>query len=82
MSKYAEHFDRDEYMPAEGEFRRYRKVATTQAVRIEGPFKVTTREGTLTCQDGYLAIDAHGWPYPIAREEFEAIYVPADEEAA
>lgn len=52
----------------------YRKKVTTEAVRIKGPFSVQTREGVLTCPDGYLAIDSHGWPYPIAADEFEAIY--------
>lgn len=28
------------------------------------------------CMSWYLAIDAHGWPYPIAKDEFEAIYKP------
>lgn len=53
---------------------RYRKVVPTQAKRMDGPFEVKTREGTLTCEDGYIAIDAHGWPYPIAADEFERIY--------
>lgn len=56
------------------EYSIYRKVALTKAVRIDGPFAVESREGTLVCEDGYLAIDAHGHPYPIARDEFEAIY--------
>ena len=54
----------------------YRKVALTKAARIYGPFAVESREGTLVCEDGYLAIDEHGYPYPIARDEFEAIYEP------
>jgi hypothetical protein len=56
---------------------RWRKTHLTQAMRMAGPFTVETREGTLTCPDGYLAVDAHGWPYPIAANEFEAIYEPA-----
>ena len=56
---------------------RYRKTVTTAAQRIEGPFRVRTREGELCCEDGYLAIDSEGWPYPIAKDEFEAIYEPA-----
>jgi hypothetical protein len=60
-------------VPAEN-WRTYRKVPTTGAVRVVGAFEVETREGILTCPDGYLAIDAHGWPYPIAKDEFEAIY--------
>jgi hypothetical protein len=56
----------------------YRKKVLTAAVRMPGPFTVVTREGTLACPDGYLAVDAHGWPYPIARDEFEAIYEQVD----
>ena len=52
----------------------YRKVHSTQAQRILEPFEVETTEGTLTCQDGYLAIDSRGFPYPIDKEEFETIY--------
>jgi hypothetical protein len=33
-----------------------------------------TREGTLTCENGYLAIDSEGYPYPIAEDEFLRIY--------
>lgn len=52
----------------------HRKTAKTLAVRIEGPFRVETAEGWLTCQDGYLALDAIGRPYPIEAAEFERIY--------
>jgi hypothetical protein len=58
----------------------YRKRSLTPAIRMSGPFTVETREGTLTCQDGYLAVDAHGWPYPIATDEFERIYEPSTTE--
>jgi hypothetical protein len=57
-------------------WRAYRKRRPTLATRIDGPFAVETREGTLRCEDCWLAIDAHGWPYPIADDEFEAIYEP------
>lgn len=53
----------------------YRKLAKTLAVRIEGPFRVQTAEGWLECQDGYLALDSRGYPYPICKDEFESIYV-------
>lgn len=53
----------------------YQKRALTHAARIDGPFTVVTREGELTCLDGYLALDAHGWPYPIAKEIFEQTYM-------
>lgn len=59
-----------------GTWPQYRKVALTRAVRIDGPFEVETSEGPLRCQDGYLALDARGYPYPIAADEFELIYQP------
>lgn len=58
----------------------YRKKVTTRAMRVQGPFEVETSEGTLTCSDGYLAIDARGYPYPIAADEFELIYEPVEPE--
>jgi hypothetical protein len=56
-------------------WRCFRKIRLTKAIRINGSFKVETREGTLECKDGYLALDSGGWPYPIDKEEFENIYV-------
>lgn len=56
----------------------WRKKRLTQAIRIDGPFEVETREGTLSCPDGYLAVDSMGWPYPIAKDEFENIYEEVD----
>lgn len=55
----------------------YRKVVSTHALRVEGEFSVQTSEGTLHCKDGYLCIDARGYPYPVAKEEFDLIYVLA-----
>jgi hypothetical protein len=52
----------------------WRKKVMTHATKIEGPFTVETSEGPLTCQDGYLAVDARGYPYPIAADEFVLIY--------
>ncbi len=56
------------------EFPQWRKKVITRAMRMIGKFDVETPEGTLTCCDGYLAIDSRGWPYPIDKEEFENIY--------
>jgi len=57
----------------------YQKKALTPAIRIEEPFTVMTDEGPLTREDGgYLAVDARGYPYPIAAEEFEIIYEKVD----
>jgi hypothetical protein len=58
------------------EFLKYRNHAVTKAARIDGPFRVETPGGPLVCQDGYLAIDARGHPYPIAADEFSLIYKP------
>lgn len=58
----------------------YRKTALTRAIKIDGPFVVETSEGPLRCADGYLAVDARGYPYPIATDEFHMIYVLSDEE--
>lgn len=56
-----------------------------RAIRIEGAFQVrlplghALRDdvGALTCEDGWLAIDQNGDPFPIANEQFEAIYHPS-----
>lgn len=52
----------------------YQKKVKTHAMKIDGPFTVETSEGPLKCEDGYLAVDARGYPYPIATDEFELIY--------
>lgn len=52
----------------------YKKKTRTQACRMQGPFEVETTEGIMKCEDGYLAIDARGYPYPIAKDEFDLIY--------
>lgn len=59
----------------------YQKKVQTKALRLEGPFTVATSEGELRCADGYLAIDARGYPYPVAADEFDLIYGPAAVEA-
>jgi hypothetical protein len=67
-------FDRQKLDKMEG-FKTYRKRSYTKAIRIRGPFRVHTTEGTMTCPDGYLAIDSEGNPYPIDRKVFETSYV-------
>lgn len=59
-----------------GDWRQYRKVVPTEMVRIDGPFVVETSEGPLSCADGWLAVDARGYPYPIAADEQALIYEP------
>lgn len=59
----------------------FRKTHLTKMVRIEGPFEVETKEGKLSCPDGYLAIDAEGWPYPISAADHAQMYEQTDEPA-
>jgi hypothetical protein len=60
------------------EWPEFRKKVTTRMLRIKGPFTVETSEGPLICQDGWLAVDARGYPYPIADDEKELIYEEVD----
>lgn len=57
-----------------GNWEYYRKTGTTQMTRVAGPFVVETREGPLICQDGWLALDSNGDPYPIAADVQAANY--------
>jgi len=59
----------------------YQKKVKTKALRILGPFTVETSEGQLNCKDGFLCIDARGYPYPVAKDEFELIYKESEEGA-
>lgn len=72
-------FDRDNLPSKPQHWKEYRKVGTTRMIRITEPFRVETREGVIECQDGYLAVDSGGWPYPIAADEQSRIYVPAND---
>jgi hypothetical protein len=63
-----------ENLPPRESFSEYSKKAGTPALRIEGPFRVETSEGTMDCTDGWLAIDTAGNPYPIAKDVFEQSY--------
>lgn len=57
----------------------FQKKVPTKAIKIEGPFRVETSESEnepFRCESGWLAIDARGYPYAIADEEFELIYEP------
>ena len=61
----------------DGEWREFRKKVTTRMVRVDGEFIVETSEGpTSVCADGWLAMDARGYPYPIAADEQAIIYEP------
>lgn len=63
-------------LPADG-WKAYRKTSLTRMIRIDGPFTVQTSEGPLRCEDGFLAVDARGYPYPIAVSEHAMIYEEA-----
>lgn len=73
--------DGEEDLPREmalyQEWPSYQKQVPTKAYRMKGPFTVETSEGPLTCADGYLCLDARGYPYPVAADEFDLIYGPA-----
>lgn len=63
-------------LPDDG-WKQYRKISLTRAIKIEGPFRVLTSESEnepFYCEDGYLALDARGYPYAIATDEFKLIY--------
>lgn len=58
-----------------GEQREFlRRKMVVKAVRVVGPFRVETQEGVVACENGWVAIDASGFPYPIAEGEFELLY--------
>jgi hypothetical protein len=65
-------YDR-EHLPG-GPYYLYKKKVPIIAHRMDGPFQVLTSEGPLTCQDGWLCMDARGYPYPVAADEFTLIY--------
>lgn len=64
-----------QHLPATG-FKEYTKRFTTRAIRIEGAFAVETSEGRLSCENGYLALDVNGNPYPIDANVFDQTYEP------
>lgn len=60
----------------EGDWAAFRKTEPIEALRMDGTFTVETREGVVECDDGWLALDSDGFPYPIAADEFENVYEP------
>lgn len=52
-----------------GPYQTFRKTTTTDMVRLTGAFTCDTINGTVLCQDGWLAIDSAGYPYPITVDE-------------
>jgi len=67
-------FSKEDQLDLLPKWKTYRKTSLIRATKINGPFTVETSEGPLHCEDGYLAIDARGYPYPIATDEFKLIY--------
>ena len=65
-------------LPENAEWYEFRKKVPTRMTRIDGPFTVETSEGPLHCEDGWLAVDARGYPYPIAADEQKLIYEPVE----
>jgi hypothetical protein len=66
-------FNSETEIPKES-WRRFQKKALTSAIRIDGPFRVHTPGGPLTCQDGWLCCDVSGYLYPMTNDEFQLIY--------
>ena len=65
----------------DGPYRRYSKSFAPKAIRMTGTFHCLTSEGNVaTCTDGWLAIDSHGYPYPINAAEFDSTYVALETE--
>lgn len=70
-------FDKDNLPSDPATWPLYQKDVLTRMVKIDGPFTVMTDEGSLCCDDGYLAMDSRGNFYPIATEEQALSYKPA-----
>lgn len=67
-----------ESLPPDTEFSLFRKTGLLKATRINGPFTVTNSQGTVTEQDGWLAIDqTTGEPYAIPHVAHRETYEPA-----
>lgn len=71
-------------LPSAQYFKEYRKTTNTQ---IAGPYPhevtVVTRNGTVVVgPGGYVAIDAHGYPYPVDGDEFQKIYELVPQESS
>lgn len=52
----------------------YVKVTPTKMIRMIGPFQCETKEGLVECEDGFLAVDAEGYPYPVAKSIHDKTY--------
>ncbi len=59
----------------ENNWGRYRKNGVTRMARIDGPFAARTLDGNIAfCDDGWLAVDRQGHPYPVADAAHTGVY--------
>jgi hypothetical protein len=62
----------------------YTQTTPTKMIRINGAFEVDTKEGVMSCKDGWLALDADGDPYPIdakvQAKTYAKVYKPTKRE--
>jgi hypothetical protein len=65
-----------------GEWGQYQKTTPVSATPMVGKYAVKTQEGTVNAEDGWMALDNAGHPYPIADQEFDTAYVPHPGDAA
>jgi hypothetical protein len=57
-------------LPKNG-WKEYYACNPLQMKRMIGPFKVRLKHGAIiTCQDGFIAVDLEGNPFPISIKEF------------
>lgn len=58
-----------------------RKVALTPMLPVTGPLLIETQEGEYELPEGwegFVAVDQAGYPYPIAKDEYEKTYEAVD----
>ena len=74
--EFTPRFNRDNLPSDPADWPIFFKRHGTRMLRMVGPFEVATTEGVMRCEDGWLAMDAGGNPYPIAAEEQARSYQP------
>lgn len=60
-------------LPDDG-WQEFRRKTPTRMFRVAGPFTVETSDGRVHCENGWVAVDARGYPYPIADDEQASAY--------
>lgn len=66
------HYTRD-CLPDDG-WEEFSRSNTTKMVRIDGPFTITTKGEEVRCEDGWLALDSDGDPYPVDAQVHRTSY--------